>query len=240
MTGHLPADDALTVFAATAANGTIVQARHQVVEAAAHTFDRVADHTQADGWARRDEQMLALALLARLASQLASGIAVTLRDDITYAAGALLRQLIEVEYLMLLGYAEPAELARWYRATPDQLRKEFTPKKMRAASDGLFRDQEYWTHCEVGGHPHPRARTLLAAYQNPVSPAGVLLPDTVQHIRRLWTSTRLLLPQLAGGQALLDASGDNLAVAIEGWLAVEHPLIVSFDGIARPAADQEG
>jgi hypothetical protein len=229
------AADPFAVFVAAAANSAIVEARYRVVDAAALTFNRIADHAQASGWIERDERLLALALLGRLAAQLAAGIVLAVRAEIPYAAGALLRQVVEVEYLMLLGCADPSELARWYRATPEQLRKEFTPRKMRLASDGLFLDEEYWTHCELGGHPHPRARALLAEYQNPVLPTDVLLPDTVQHIRRLWTSTRLLLPQLPGGKELLDSSGDDLTVRISAWTAIEHPLVVSFDGIARSA-----
>jgi hypothetical protein len=239
MSNASSAEDLVVVIGTAVANDAIIEARYRVIDVSAQTFNRIADHNQVGGWIFRDERMLAFALLARLAAQLVEGIALTARAGITYSAGALLRQLIEVEYLMLLGNTDPPELARWYRATPEQLRKEFTPKKMRDASDGLFRDHEYRTHCEIGGHPHPRARTLLTAYENPISPLGMLLPDTVQHIRRLWTSTQLLLPQLPGGQDLLDTSGNDLTVAIDAWTAAEHPLIVSFDGISHSAGDSD-
>lgn len=53
-----------------------------------------------------------------------------------------------------------------------------------------------WLHCEVGGHPHLRARMLLNTYETALAPVASLLPDAVHYLRRLWTSLRLLLPKL--------------------------------------------
>jgi hypothetical protein len=138
---------------------------------------------------------------------------------------------------MFLGYIDPTNLARWYRADGKELRKVFSPQRMRNASDGLFRDQEYWLHCEVGGHLHPRARMLLNDYPTPLAPIATLLPDAVHHLRRLWTSLRLLLPQLDIGELALQEFAEPLASAIERWTEVENPLILSFDGIATTSAD---
>ena len=90
----------------------------------------------------RDDRELAVALLSRLASELSAGIALMSRQSYLYGAGALLRQLVEIEYLMFLGYIDPTNLARWYRADGKELRKVFSPQRMRNASDGLFRDQD--------------------------------------------------------------------------------------------------
>ena len=102
---------------------------------------------------------------------------------------------------------------------------------MRKASKGLFRDKEYWLHCEVGGHPHPRARVVLREYEPYVSPAAFLLPDTCHHIRRLWTSLRLLLPKLDGGQPILDELEAPLQAAIAAWETSEDATVLAFDGI---------
>jgi len=163
-------------------------------------------------------------------------MALLIRDSKLYAAGALLRQLIEIEYLLFLGYKDPSRLGRWYVAGAKELRRTFSPHQMRKNAEGLFRDEEYWLHCELGGHPHPRARMLLLSYESPLPPIACLLPDAVQHLRRLWTSLRLLLDQLDVDRTAVAECSDSLVVAIGHWERVEDPIVLSFDGIA---ADEE-
>lgn len=229
-------NEALAAFRDAAANDVIVSARFSVLDAGSTTFQHIADLLHTSGWIGRDDRELAVALLSRIASELSSGIALMSRQSYLYAAGALLRQLVEVEYLMFIGYIDPTNLARWYRADGKELRKVFSPQQMRNASDGLFRDQEYWLHCEVGGHPHPRARMLLNAYETPLAPIASLLPDAVHHLRRLWTSLRLLFPKLDVGEPALEKFSAPLVDSIEHWTEVENPLILSFDGISVETA----
>lgn len=230
------ASEAVTAFQNAAANDVIVSARYDVLDIGGTTLQRVADLAQTSGWMGRDERELAVALLSRLASELLAGITLMSRQSCMYAAGALLRQLIEIEYLMFLGYTDPSNLARWYRADAKELRKVFSPQQMRNASNGLFRDEEYWLHCEIGGHPHPRARLLLSAYETTLTPVATLLPDAVHHLR-LWTSLRLLLPKLDVGELALEEFAEPLVDAIERWIEVEDPLILVFDGIAVKTAE---
>ena len=226
-------EEAVKAFQVCANNDEIVGARFSVLDNASKKFADLADILQTSGWIQRDDKELAVALLTRLGSELSGGISLLARRSLIYSAGALLRQLIEVEYLMFIGYADPMNLQRWYRADPKELRKDFTPQRMRKRSDGLFRDQEYWFHCEVGGHPHPKSRMLLPAYNPLVPPVAVLLPDAVQHVRRLWTSVKPFLPKLSVGDIALKDSGQELSDSIDEWQRLEHPLILSFDGIAR-------
>ena len=230
--------EALAAFRNAAANNEIVSARFEVLDAGGRTLQGVADLLQTSGWTSRDDRELAVALLSRLASEIVAGIATLIRRSYVYAAGALLRQLVEIEYLMFLGYTDSSKLARWYRADGEEIRKAFSPQRMRNESNGLFRDQEYWLHCEVGGHPHPRARILLDSYQNPLSPSASLLPDAVHHLRRLWTSLKLLLLDLGSGQLALGEFAEPLVAAIEHWTKVEDHLILTFDGIATQTAEE--
>src|SRR4051794_13310786 len=103
---------------------------------------------------------------------------------------------------------------------------------MRKKADGMFRDKEYWLHCDMGGHPHPtQSKVLLSAYKAPVPPIAFLLPDAVQHLRRLWTSVKLLLPKLNSGGIALNDSGERIGRAIIVWEAIENPTVLSHDGI---------
>ena len=238
----LEGDDIAARFKASFDDAGIVAARFEIIDAAAQCFDTTADYLQTAGWVLRDDVNLATALLARLAGRLTAGIATLLRLSNAYAAAALLRQLIEVEYLAFVGYINDEELKRWYRAEPEELRKQFTPKRMRDASGGLFRDAEYSLHCEVGGHPHPRARMLLPAYSPPFPPEGFLLPDCVHHVHRLWISFRSTLERRDTEKSLLLRCGSRLDTAIASWKDIEDEAILAFDGIglAHDAPNDDG
>ena len=84
-----------------------LRARLAVLDSCSVVFTRLADLLQTSGWIGRDRKELAAALLMRLASELAGGISLLIQNSHLYAAGALLRQLIEVEYLLFLGCADP-------------------------------------------------------------------------------------------------------------------------------------
>ena len=225
--------EALAAFRDSAENDEINIARFSVLDVGSTTLAELADILLTSGSDRRDDKQLAAAILTRLGSELLGGISLLLKQPLAYSAGALLRQLIEIEYLMFIGYADPIKLERWYCVDAKELRRDFTPQRMRESSDGLFQDQEYWFHCEVGGHPHPKARLLLPAYNRADPPIAFLLPDAVQHTRRLWTSIRLLLPKLGIGETGLEDHGQELIHSIHQWEKLENPLILSFDGIAR-------
>jgi hypothetical protein len=219
-------DDLKRAFAESSTD-TISAARRDALATAGPTLRSIADAVQTLGWVQRDDRLLAVALLSRLASELADGI-LALVESRPYAAGCLLRQLIEIEYLIYLGYTNPETLAEWYKAEEDDLRKRFSPQQMRRASDGLFRDEEYWLHCNVGGHPNPKARILLSSYQQEWDPIQFLLPDSLHHLRRLWTSLSLMLPKLGIDESIVP---DALSHALEVWVSAENPMILSYDGI---------
>lgn len=222
----------LTAFRRSAEQEEIVSRRKSVLEVTTRRFEEMAEILHISGYVRRDDAELGTALVLRIAASLSDGIYALSADSNAYAAAALLRQFVEVEYLLCLGYVDVGNIARWYTSDDKQRRVSFSPQAMRKRSHGIFRDQEYWMHCNVGGHPHPRARMLLPAYSPTVSPIASLLPDAVQHIRRAWTSTRLLLPNLASGQGALEKCGAEIAECIAKWEEVEVPIVLSFDGIS--------
>lgn len=223
--------DVIESFVVAAATTGVVASRYEVLESASVAFSGIGDELHVAGDLFKIDRLLAAALLVNLASELTSGIVMLLRSKREYPAGTLLRQLIEIEYLAFQAYADPSQLEKWYGADPVALRRQFTPQAMRKASGGVFRDQEYWHHCEVGGHPHPRARMLMRKYASRLSPDAFLLPDSVQHVRRLWTSIRLLMPQLDGGDGILDRHAKGLTSALANWERVENPRVLAYDGI---------
>ena len=100
-----------------------------------------------------------------------------------YAGAALLRQLVEIEYLAWAFDARDQDAERWLRSTKEERQQFFTPAKLRAASEGRFRGKDYGYHCELGGHPVPGSYLLL---RDEDSVAQLLLSDLLGHTGRIW------------------------------------------------------
>ncbi len=102
-----------------------------------------------------------VAILAQIAGQLISASVRLLDADNLYAALALIRQLVEVEYLAWAFAEDHAEAESWLRSTKDERLGKWQPRHLRERSQGRFRGKDYGYHCEVGGHPTPDAVQVL-------------------------------------------------------------------------------
>lgn len=139
-----------------------------------------------------DPQRRALATVLQIGGSIARGNVAMLEAENWYAAAALCRQLVEVEYLVWLFGIDPSEAEGWLSATQEDLRRIYSPSAMRKRSQGRFRDQEYRSHCELGGHPSPKAAFLLPEHVLPNDKAPLLTlewmwVDLGQHLKRLWS-----------------------------------------------------
>ena len=129
------------------------------------------------------DEIVAVSLLLRIAGQLVSAVADLFSDGRHYAAAALLRQLVEVEYLAWAFDARDSEAERWLRSTAEERCDFFTPAKLRKAAQGKFRSQDYGHHCEMGGHPVPRSAILLNGDE---ITCQLLVSDLLGHTGRIW------------------------------------------------------
>jgi hypothetical protein len=120
------------------------------------------------GWTLRDQRTEAFGVLTEMAGELASGAVSLLGQELYYAAASLIRNLVETQYLYFRFITDPGSGSEWLNATPGAIRKSFSPADMRKHSLGRFRDEEYWTHCDLGGHPNPKGRLLLKNHTNPL------------------------------------------------------------------------
>jgi hypothetical protein len=107
------------------------------------------------------DETIAISVLLRIGSQLISASADLFADGRAYAAAALTRQLVEIEYLAWAFEVRDRDGERWLRSTRQDRESFFRPSKIRAAAGGHFRGQDYWRHCELGGHPVPSGTALL-------------------------------------------------------------------------------
>jgi hypothetical protein len=130
-----------------------------------------------------DDSTVAISMLLRIGSQLVSASADLIADGRHYAGTALIRQLVEVEYLSWAFDTKNEEAARWLRSNHTERINFFTPAKLRKAAGDHFRGVDYGYHCELGGHPVPGSWTLLNGDN---APAQLMLSDCLGHSGRIW------------------------------------------------------
>jgi hypothetical protein len=189
-----------------------------------------------------DHPRRALAVATQTAGGLASGTVTLLGVKNWYAASALLRQFIEAEYLVWLFGDEPAEATDWLTLDGETSRAKFRPARLRKRAAGKFADEEYWTHREVGGHPHPRGNGLLPDHLL-VQPRAehrleeLLWLETAVHVERFWsalawTSDVLGLRQIVtlnDAKAVMDR-------AARDWFVCDPLGRDAVEGMAKAAA----
>ncbi len=164
-------------------------AARELVLSVAPEFDALTAQVWAFGLA--EGRRWALAVIAQMGSELTLAASQLYSANRWYAGAALVRQLVEVEYLLYLFAIDDEEPDRWMLASSEEVRRMFAPATMRKRAGTRFRSEEYATHCEFGGHPRRRAHWLLREH-GLIGPAPARLEvqwvDLAQHLRRAWTN----------------------------------------------------
>jgi hypothetical protein len=107
------------------------------------------------------DAVVGLATIAQLAGQLCRGMTALLEIGSLYSAAALLRQIVETEYIAWAFAEDEDEAANWMRSSRDERLDCWQPRHLRGRSAGRFRAEDYHRHCEIGGHPTPASLQLL-------------------------------------------------------------------------------
>jgi hypothetical protein len=102
-----------------------------------------------------------LGTVVQIAGELSNGILCLLGRGNRYAAAALLRQLVEVEYLTWAFAENETEAMNWLRSDREERMRLWQPGRIRKRAAGRFRGADYALHCEAGGHPTPEGNRLL-------------------------------------------------------------------------------
>lgn len=131
----------------------------------------------------KQDEIIAVSVLLLIASQLVSASNDLFLDGRHYSAAALLRQLVEVEYLAWAFDTRDGDAERWLRSDEKTRQDFFKPSKLRKAALGKFRGKDYGYHCELGGHPVPKASILLRGDE---FTSQLLLADLLGHVGRIW------------------------------------------------------
>ena len=162
------------------------------------------------------DAVVAASRLLRLAASLLEGCAILLNQSNNYAASALSRQILEIEYLIWTFNNEIESAETWLRSDKSQRMKYFTPSAMRKRSAGWFKNSDYANHCEMGGHPVPGSEILI---QDNAKVTQFIMADCAKHARNIYLSANIFFKRhnLEVGQetGLADQ-------ALENWLRVEQ------------------
>ena len=180
----------------SASDSRQVAIRFQLARTTAETFSSVGTELHLAGhilggdrvsgrspFGHGSDEVVAVSLLLRIAGQLVSASADLFEDGRHYAAAALLRQIVEVEYLAWAFAARDSDAERWLRSTKEERREFFAPAKLRDAAQGRFRGKDYGYHCELGGHPVPQSALLMDGDD---TASQLLLSDMLGHTGHIW------------------------------------------------------
>lgn len=176
-----------------------------------------------------DDGAVGLATVAQIGGELSKGSVAMLRTGNLYAASALVRQLVEVEYLAHAFAYDDTIAADWLRADRDARRAYWTPAAVRRRADGAFPAADYWHHCDLGGHPTADGRQLLPHHTT--INVAYLWADLTGHLVRIWANARAAADQQYGseidGWELPDVDS-----AITVWRATDR-LAAALEDLSR-------
>ena len=130
-----------------------------------------------------NDEAVGVATLTMIASRLIRGILDSTKRRDIYCAGALARQLVEVEYLFWAFSNEKRDAAEWLRSNSTVRKQKYQPRHIHEDSNKFFSTSDYGHHCEVGGHPTPQMRHLLF-HDDPIA-LDILINDCCHHCSRI-------------------------------------------------------
>lgn len=130
-----------------------------------------------------NDEVYGMSLVLRISEQLIKTSADLLTNGNAYAGAALLRQIVELEYLAWAFDKRQKDAETWLRSDKKRRQDLFRPARLRDAASGEFRGKDYGYHCELGGHPTPQAITLLS---NDKMTVQLLMSDLIGHAEGIW------------------------------------------------------
>lgn len=168
-----------------------------------------------------DDRAVGVATVAQIGGELTSGAVALLRAHNRYAASALIRQLVEVEYLAAAFAEEHKIAAQWLRASREERLKFWSPARLRERAAGRFLRTDYWHHCERGGHPATPGMSLLPGHTSSVEPA-LLWADLAGHLVGIWQATVRSTERFLEGPIPRDWELPDVQPVIDEWLRTDR------------------
>ncbi len=157
----------------------------------------------------------AVSLLLQMGGELAAAAGRLLSEGEHYAGAALVRQVVEIEYLTWTFKEGHRSASKWLRSTHEERREIFTPAQLRKTSKGRFLGKDYRDHCEQGGHPVPKGSFLLDS-RSPGS-AQVLLVDLICHCWRTWDQVVRWSTEIPDASMAVLDPGNEISARLNKW-----------------------
>jgi hypothetical protein len=181
-----------------------------------------------------------------MSGETSRGAVLLLRDNNRYGAAALVRQIVEIEYLLCLFALDGDEPAKWASSDLDSVKKQYRPAEMRKRCGDRFRLNEYAAHCQVGGHPRFAAGYVLPEHVRlgPLSDAVLFAAgwvDLAQHLVQVWRWVEeILLKYELLHVGLAKVSLDRAKELTILWLQEDRcaPLLTESEAILLTQAAQ--
>lgn len=226
-----PHDDFLRPFAReAAADPRGIESREALCEILAQAFESAGQMLWVHGsmlgsdrvtgespFEHGSDAVVGLATVVQIAGELTSGAMQLLRANNLYAAAALIRQMVEVEYLAWAFSEAEEEAAVWLRSSRQERLKLWQPRHLRERADGRFRAPDYAAHCDAGGHPTPHSATLLRDHSMR-QPSGIWWNDLAGHALGIWRYAVAAAKRLEVDQvALARVDTARVDTCVEVW-----------------------
>jgi hypothetical protein len=161
------------------------------VDRISEAFNSVAQRVSAYGLAEGPRR--SLGMVGQMSAELLSSASELFKQERWYPGACVVRQVVEIEYVLLLFANDTLEAQKFIWLTPEQAKSYFMPAKMRERSGGRFDANEYSAHCELGGHPRKKGAVLLKDWMHvtesgadQVSLPRALWQDLAEHATRSW------------------------------------------------------
>jgi len=185
------------------ATGRNFEAVGELLEAAADPKDEVY------------KQIFAVSMLLRMAGELTTASARMLSTGQYYAGAALLRQIVEIEYLTRTFKEKYRDPEKWLDSTFEERMATFTPAQLRRTAQGRFLSKDYCDHCEQGGHPVPKGIVLLGGSNR--GAAQVLLVDLITHCWRTLDQVGQWSKDVPAAQPILALAARKMWGPLKQW-----------------------
>jgi len=178
-----------------------------------------------------DDATVGLATVMQVGAELTQGAVALFDRGGLYAGAALVRQLVEVEYLAWAFAEDRVEAMDWLRSGKDERLARWQPGRIRKRSGGRFRASDYAGHCERGGHPTPRSKALLPGHSQS-EPLAMWWLDLAQHALSAWDYGLAASPKLDldySDELAEVAARNDLPAVIAAWRERDPLLALTLE-----------
>jgi len=184
------------------------------------------------------EAILAMGTLLQMAGELGFAASRMLSGKEHYAGCALLRQIVEIEYLTWTFKEGHGSVTDWLNSTHEERMRVFSPRQLRSNSKGRFLFKDYQDHCEQGGHPVPRGIPLLGGQE--IGMAQVMLVDLLTHCWRTWDQVCQWFIKLDNAHEIgFPSAGAKISYWFNEWGTQDPIYALMIESKPDPATDQQ-